>query len=143
MADFLQTLTFLDAYNTKTSRSYHITAADFAAARLIATNNLTTIQAIVLGAVIKETLAEQNFIGGVPGAGANVDTGATFTWDMGSGKTASTNLPMPVPAIINVDRSINLADANVLAWTANYTDGDILVSDGEVVQSVIHGELDK
>ena len=140
---FRQTLTFKDAFNGKTTRTFYLSAADYTTARADADSNLTAIQAISLGGVIKDELTERTDVAGVPGAEANIDVDATFNWDLGAGKTSSTQLPMPVYSIINSDRTVDVTNVNVVAWTDGYTSGNILVSDGEVVQSVIGGTLDK
>ncbi len=144
MADFLQTLSFVDAYTRKTARTYFITATDFVAARVVSDLNLLAVQNLSIGAVVKDSLAEIDQIASAPAAGANVDTGGTFSMALATlGKSGSVSFPMINPSVVNGDGTINLADALVTAWTAQYVAGSILISDGEVVSAINSGTLDK
>ena len=96
------------------------------------------------GAVVKEELAEVTNIVDVPDAAANVDTGATFNMALATlGKSGSVSFPMPDPVIVNADGTVDLTNGLVTAWTLQYTNGDILISDGEVVTAINSGMLDK
>lgn len=143
MADFKQTITFEDSYSSKVSRTFFITATDFPAAVIVAAANLLAVTALTLGGITKEELAVVTQVGGTPTAGANVDTGATFNFNLGNGKQAPISFPMILPAVVNPDRSIDISNVLVTDWTDQYVAGSILVSDGEPVISVIGATLDK
>lgn len=140
---YRQSLSFKDSYGRATSRSYTITAADVAAALVIAAVNLAAVQGLTVGGVVKEEFTTVTEIAGVAGAGSNVDTGATFQFLLGGTKQASISFPMIDPSVINADATVDLTAGTVVAWLAQYTNGEILVSDGEVVVSTKSGTLDK
>lgn len=143
MPDYRQSLSFKDAYGRATSRSYIITAVDFIAGKVIAAANLVAVQNLCNGGVVKEEFTETTIIAGVPGAGSNVDVGATFQFLLGGTKQASINFPMIIASVVDPDATIDLLDPAVAAWLLQYTNGDILVSDGETVVSTKSGTLDK
>lgn len=78
-------------------------------------------------------------------AGANRDEGATFTVSkVGTTRRGTVKVPGPVAAIREIDGSIDITDAIVTNYFANFqAGGDFLFSDGEVVDQVIVGKLDK
>lgn len=143
MADYQYTVVLGDAFGRKVRRSYHIVAIDFASARTIADTHLAALQNLVAGGTLQDQLSEISALAGVPAAGSNVDEGVTFQWDLGSGKTASTTLPMVLKSVLNTDGTVDTADALVTAFAFGYVNGDIKVSDGETVSALIGGRLDK
>jgi hypothetical protein len=143
MASYRYSLTFNDPFAGVSTRSYSLVAITFTAARLIADTVLAAVQGWTDLAVVKEELVESDAIVAVAGANSNVDRGATMQFDTGGGTTASINFPSPLVSTINPDRSVDLANGLVAAWTAPYLAGDITVSDGELVLAVIKGTLDR
>jgi len=143
MADFLYTMTFYDAFAGVATRSYHITALDFIAARVVADAQLAAGAALSTAGIQKDSLAEITSIAGVVGASSNIDEGITFQYNIGGGKRASISFPAPLTTVVNSDRSVDLSNPLVTAWNAQYLAGNILVSDGEGVVSVVKGQLDK
>lgn len=140
---FIYSLTFLDAYTRKTTRTYELVATAYVDARAAADALLVDVQALTLGGVIRDQLSEVEDIATAPGAGSNVDVGVTIQMSLGGSKVASINFPMPIAAAINSDSSLNLTQTQVANFLANFTGGDVLVSDGEAVVSVLKGKLDK
>jgi hypothetical protein len=81
-----------------------------------------------------------------PDAGANVDVGATFVgWaEATPGKKIATKLPGVKLAKVDANGNIDLTDADIAAFLANYADaGDFWISDGENVADWIAGTLDR
>jgi hypothetical protein len=81
-----------------------------------------------------------------PEAGANVDVGATFVgWNEDeSGTKISTKVPGFKTTLVDPDGTIDLTQADVAAYLANYADaGDFYLSDGENVADWIKGTLDR
>ncbi|MCK5643001.1 MAG: hypothetical protein KAJ19_19495 [Gammaproteobacteria bacterium] len=143
MADYLYSMTFNDDFSGVVTRSYHIIAADFIAARVISDAMLLAATNLSTAGIQKDSLAEQGLPAVAAGAGSNIDVGATFQYDIGGGKRASLNFPAPLTSVINPDRSVDLADGLVVAWHAQFVAGNVLISDGEGVISVLRGTLDK
>lgn len=77
--------------------------------------------------------------------GANVDEGGTLVVSkVGSTKRANIKVPGPVAGIRNVDGTLDVADVIVTNLIANFqAAGDFLISDGEQVDAVLSGRLDK
>jgi len=140
---YLYSLTFNDGFAGVATRTYAINAATFVAARLVADNILSAAQNLTTAWVVKELLTEGDAVAGAAGATSNVDEGLTWQFDLGGGKRASINFPSPVLSVVNTDRSVDLLDPLVVALLDIYTNGDIFVSDGELVLSVIKGQLDR
>jgi hypothetical protein len=81
-----------------------------------------------------------------PQAGANVDVGATFVgWaEATPGKKLTTKVPGFKTTLVDVDGSIDLTQAVVVDFLANYADaGDFYISDGENSADWIAGSLDR
>lgn len=79
-------------------------------------------------------------------AGANVDVGGTFVgWAEDTpGKKISTKVPGIKTTLVSPDGSIDLTQAEIVAFLANYADaGDFYISDGENVADWIKGSLDR
>lgn len=76
---------------------------------------------------------------------ANVDEGASLTVSkVGTSKRGNMKVPGPMQAVRNGDGTIDVANALVTDFITNFqAGGDFLISDGEVVDSVISGKLDK
>ena len=75
-------------------------------------------------------------------AGANRDEGITFSVRTADNEKATVKIPGPTNAILTSDGTVNLSDADVVAFIAHYTSGEILVDDGEVVTAFLSGRLD-
>lgn len=140
---FSYSVTLLDPFAGKATRTYAVVAATFTAARVITDAFLLAIQNWTDLAVVEERLTEIDPIAAAAGANSNIDRGATMQFDLGAGKTASLNFPSPLVSTINPDRSVDLADPLVSAWTAPFIAGDLTLSDGDVAIGVIKGTLDK
>lgn len=140
---WIYTVSEQDAYNGKAARTFTLVAADYATARGIADNILAAFQNLSNAAVYEGKLSEVDTILSVADANSNIDEGITWQFNTGGSSTASINFPSPVKSVVNSDRSVDLADPLVAALLTIYTDGHITVSDGELVQFVIGGTLDK
>lgn len=75
---------------------------------------------------------------------SNVDTGATFKLRLTDGSFASYKIPGFVLSKVNASGSVDPADSDVAALVALFASGGSLrVSDGESVDAVIFGALDR
>jgi len=140
---FIYSMTFNDAFNGVATRQFALVAADFAAAKLIADAILAAAQGLTTAAIVRDALSDTSEIVAIADVSSNVDGGLTWQFSTGPGRTGSINFPSPVMSVVNSDRSVDLADPLVAALMTIYTDGDITVSDGELVAFVIKGQLDK
>ncbi len=140
---FNYSLQFNDAFNGVATRTFNINAADITAARVTANAILAAAVNLTTAWVVKESLTQVDAVAGAAGATSNIDEGLTWQFDLGGGKTASINFPSPVLSVVNTDRSVDLADALVVALISIYENGSIFVSDGELVLSTIKGQLDR
>lgn len=141
-------VTMIDDYGRTTKRVYEIeTQVDLATYTAAVAALLVDIQAVSdLGVVRADLILDGITAGYAVTAGANVDVGATFSGliDGGNGKKASLKLPGIKAAVVNADGTVDLTDADVIAYLANWlTAGDYMLSDGETISSWLRGTLDK
>jgi hypothetical protein len=139
------TLTLQDSYGRVTTKRVEtdtttVAGAEAAIDALIAElNPLTDLQLVY--ATYSWKNATQAFAGV---GGSNVDVGATMQLLLDSGKRAAFHLPGLPAAKVGAGGMIDPADEDVAAFFALFeSGGDLLVSDGETVDSVIGGSLDK
>lgn len=139
-------LTLDDAYGRTTQRTYGMEetatlaqmqadAAELLAA-LEAVSDLGCVKARISFDVTSPEYAEV--------AGANVDTGATFSgWITAGQKKASLKIPGIKPASVETDGSV--LDAGVVATFIDlFEDADVFnLSDGEQIDTWIRGALDR
>jgi hypothetical protein len=105
---------------------------------------LTALHAVSDAGWQKQDYLAAGVVSQAPGAGANRDTGATIKVTLDNGKNYAFRIPMPAASIINVDGSVDVGDADVLALIALFeTGGKLRVSDGNYVTAVLSGSLDK
>lgn len=137
-------LTLYDAYHTKpTTRSFKIFAADFAAAQTAVEAFVPDYQAVTELWITESRLTDTETYTGVVGARANKDEGMTLSVRLvNENKKAIVQVPGPIAGIRNSDGTIDLTEAVMTAFMAHYTDGTILVSDGEEVEAFLGGKLD-
>lgn len=103
-----------------------------------------------LAAVTDLAYAEANYVfaqdttGAFGGTGtSNLDTGATFQVQLALGGRASHHIPGFPLSLVGAEGKIDVAGAEVAAYFAHFTGGDLRLSDGEAISSVIKGSLDK
>lgn len=132
-----------DAFSGKTVRNYQVDAIDYPTALSDAAAMIASLEAYIGAGVLKYSVSTVTFENETPAAGSNIDEGATFQFDLGSGKTASLKIPSPDTGSVNTDRSIDLSDALVAALLAHWTAGPFLISDGETAVGPLKGTLDR
>jgi len=143
MPDYKVTLSMRDAYARETTRSAIINATDPVAADVAVGLWVTDLQASTELQIFKSVIAVESLYAGAPAAGANKDEGMTLSVLLVDGvKKASIQIPGPVQSIRNPDGTIDLTDPIMTDLLVNYTNGNIRISDGEVVGSYIKGTLD-
>lgn len=76
-------------------------------------------------------------------AGANRDEGASITVEKADNYNAPHNIPAPVQAMRLPDGTVDLTNAALIAYFAEFeATGDFQLSDGEVITSVVRGTID-
>jgi len=145
MALFRITLTFEDANNGTTTRTYSGDFADYAAADTARTAMIDAANALTDAALTKVELTEVDILANVADANSNVFEGAQYTTSL-DGKTTlyTSTFPSPIPGVFagnalvfdstpanEVDDWINLFEAGGAGWD---------VSDGDKVDEVLRGK---
>lgn len=132
-----------DAFSGKTTRNYQVDALDYPTALSNAAAMVASLEAYIGAGVLKYSVSTVTFENETPAAGSNIDEGASFQMDLGSGKTATLKIPSPDTSSVNADRSIDLTDALVSALLAHWENGPFLISDGETAVGTLGGKLDR
>lgn len=144
MPMFDVTLICKDAYQRKTRRSFQFDDLDITAAQVNVGLWVTAYQAVTKLQVIESRLTDVQTYAGAPEATANVDEGATFRLALDTpNKYASVKVPGIKDAARLPNGTIDMADADIVNWAAFYTSGLVTASDGETVDAVESGILDK
>lgn len=143
MATFEATVTMQDAYARSTTKRYQVEAVDIAAAITAFTDYLGDLATLSELDVVKYKVSTEATFADTVTAGANVDEGATFSFQKTDGDKVAVKVPGPVASVRQPDGSINIAAVAVTDWAAHFLSGSILVSDGEVATALLSGKLDK
>lgn len=152
MTQFYVNFLMQDDHGRRTRKQYQTidyagvdAGADFLSA-LAAAQALSTSLAVLseLAILALSIRYEETVVDGVT-SGANKDEGATLTVSkVGTTKRATMKVPGPQAGVRNADGSIDVTAVAVTDFIAHFqTGGDFLISDGEVVDDVILGKLDK
>ena len=133
-----------DSFNRLTTRETQIEALDYVAALAAAAAWVGACQNIMLAEILKYKVWQDTAFIGTLGAGANVDAGVTFSFEIGAipGKVAATKLPAPILTIFDANGAVDLTDAGVTAYASEIT-GDVRISDGEQATALKSGKLDR
>jgi hypothetical protein len=141
-------LSFVDAYGRQASKRIEVEEltllADYQAAATAIAGDLAAITDLGLLRMDLVISMGEDF---AVTAGANRDTGATFSGYLygGEGKKASWKLPGIKPAKVDADGSIDITDTEVKAMLDRFlqASGNLMLSDGEQIDSWISGTLDR
>lgn len=145
MALYAVTFQFDDEEGRSTSREVLFEVVDEAALLVAAGLMETDLQAMSQCGIKKYTYRRSVDVSNVPGAGSNIDPGATFRFNSSLPISPTVKVPDPVEAIKDGQGGIDLTDALVIAWFANYNPGDVVVNITNPTQpdSIDQGTLDK
>lgn len=145
MPEYNLSVQMQDDYLRRTTKRWLVSAVDYATALTNAALFITNLSAITGCDVLAYSLATPVQVTDTVTAGANLDAGATFSTSIVGfpAKKASQKVPAPVASIINTDGTIDMTDAIVTDYTANFISGFVLVSDGETVDTFDSGRLDR
>lgn len=143
MAIFQLTIALRDAFTRRTSKRFDLEAADHATAMTNAAAFLVEFEDVTGAEVLKYSVAEAVDGADTPTALSNVDAGITIACDLGSGKSASLKIPAPEMGFIDPDGTVDMTDIAITSLETFFTDGKVLISDGETVVDFLSGKLDK
>lgn len=146
MPAYTVTFELVDAYQRQTRKTFETvdTIADetaaLAAAAALATDLANLTEADILAYHVSQRVVYTDTVT----AGANIDEGVTFSLRKVDNFKAPIKVPAPINSIFQADGSVNLSDAAVTAFIANFlTGGDFTFSDGEQASALLSGRLDK
>jgi len=137
-------LTLKDAYNRTTRRSFKFDDLTLAGAVINVGLFVTAYQDITELQVVESRLTDVNTYAGAPGAGSNIDEGATFRAALDTpNKYASISVPGIIAAARGPNGVIDMTDADIVTWVGFYESGLVTASDAETVTTIESGMLDK
>ena len=143
MPIFESVATLQDAFSRQTTKRYQVNAADIAAAITTFLGYLGDLATLSELDIIKYKVSSEDVFADTVTAGANVDEGATFSFQKTNGDKVAVKVPGPVASVRNPDGTINIGAVAVTDWAAHFLSGDIRVSDGEIATALLSGKLDK
>jgi hypothetical protein len=132
-----------DAYGRKTRKTFDIVAASHVAAEAVRDAFIIDFAAVTGCDVLASVLSEETAYSDSVTAGANLDAGAIYQFKNSSNQGMSTRIPAPIAATLTSGGQIDTTDSDVINFVANFTGGDVLLSDGEVVASSHGGYLER
>ena len=133
-----------DAYNRTTRRSFKFDDLTLAGAVINVGLFVTAYQDITELQVVESRLTDVNTYAGAPGAGSNIDEGATFRAALDTpNKYASVQVPGIIAAARGPLGVIDMTNADIVTWVGFYESGLVTASDAETVTTIESGMLDK
>ncbi len=145
MPIYALTFKFEDDEGRSTGREVLFNVADEAALLTAAGLMETDLQAMSNCGIQSYTYRRSVDVSNAPAAGSNIDPGATFRFNSALPISPTVKIPDPVAAIKDGQGGIDLGDALVIAWFANYNPGSCVVNITNPTQptSIDQGTLDK
>lgn len=151
MTVFRVNVALQDAYGRKTRKTFETVdisgadvGAEFLVANVAAAALMTDLAALTEAEILWFTCGLETTYTDSVVAGANIDEGITLVVDKADSKRGNLKVPAPINSVINADGTVDITDAAITAYVANFqAGGDFLFSDGEEVQNIISGRLDK
>jgi hypothetical protein len=141
---FQTTFTLVDDYGRQTSKSFESEATTLTDAQTWGAALLADILAFSQLGSLMTTNSDKEVTNNAPESGSNVDTGATIRCRLDNGKVYAFKMPAPDVALINPDGTIDITNALVTDLIGNFMSaGHYRVSEGNVVVTILGGELDR
>ena len=142
---FVANITLVDSYGRLTTKRVETTDALLAGAKTSIGNYATALNALTDLELVRVTYSEVDDAAAFAGTGtSNVDVGATFRVKLADGALAPHKIPGFEIGHVGGGGGIDPADVDVAAYFALYaTGGTLRMSDGEAVDSVVSGQLDR
>lgn len=146
MPEYRVAVDLVDAYERSARKEFYTvsTMADHASAVAAAASLMSDLANLTELRILSYTVGERTVYTDTVDAGANKDEGVTLTMRKSNNYKDSIKVPGPINAIFNADGTVDLTDAAVTAFVANFlTGGDFTFSDGEQATELVKGVLDK
>jgi len=145
MAIYAVTYTIQDEQGRSTTREVLFDVADESALLTDAATFATSLQAMTKSGIQSYTYRRSVDVSNAPGAGSNIDAGATFRFNSALPIDPTVKVPDPVEAIKDGQGGIDLLDLIVTTWFASYQPGSARVNINNPTQptSMAAGTLDK
>lgn len=145
MAIYAVTFQIKDEEGRPTSREVLFNVADETALLAAAALHEPDLQGLMKSGIQSYTYRRTVDVSNTPAAGSNIDAGATFRFNSTLPISPTVKVPDPVDAIKDGQGGIDLANALVTAWFANYNPGSAVVNITNPTQptSIAQGSLDK
>lgn len=139
MPDYRLTITFQDALNGETTRTYEGTFADDATAGTKATDLMADFNTATKSGLEDAWLSKNVTPTSIVGAGSQVFQIAKISTRLDNGKLWTLKLPAPEDAIM-VGNAVDITASGVTNLMANFAAGEWSVSDGNHVVDTLKGE---
>jgi len=137
------TLKLVDAWGRTTKRGFLFDDISIASAVTNLGLFATAYQDVTELQVIESRVSHVNTHSGAPVATANRDEGGTFSVALDTpGKLGSVQVPGIIRAARVMGGTIDLTNADIVAYMAFYESGLVTASDGETVDHFVRGILD-
>jgi hypothetical protein len=143
MPDFQATVKLQDAFDRRTTKRFEGDFADFATAQAAIIALVFDLDALSDAQVVAYSVGQKSDYAGSLVAGANLDSGITLSVMKTDSEKAVLKVPAPDLAVVNADGTVDITNAEVVAYVDNWITGTWYVSDGEEVDSLLSGKLDR
>lgn len=134
-----------DDQGRQTAREILFDVADETALLVATGTMMTAYQAVSFCGIQSYTYRRSVTLGNTPGAGSNIDAGMTLLWATPLVIDPTTKVPDPVAAILDGQGGIDLADALMTTFFAEYNPGSAVLNANNPTQptAIRRGTLDK
>ena len=144
MAQFFVTYSLQDAYQRRSRKRIELDVLDHTAALARALSFADDLASITGAEILKYDVSQEVAYTDAATGGSNLDAGATLSFLIDTqGKKAAFKVPAVEASVVNADGTIDLTDANILAFEAEMVSTEIKISDGEVPLDLVSGKLDR
>lgn len=143
MANFQGSITLQDAFDRRTTKRFEGDFADFATAQSAMVLLVADIDALSEAQVIAYNVGQKSDYAGSLVAGANLDQGITLSVQKTDNEKAVLKVPAPTLSVVNADGTVDITNALVTDYVDNWITGTWYVSDGDEVDSLLSGKLDR
>lgn len=137
------TLTLIDAWSRTTTRSAECTETVLANVLAAAAALQTDWAALTLLGQVGRTVTDEAPLAIAAAAGCNRNETASLRCRLDNGKVHVFSIPDPVAAVIDADGTLDIADAIITDFVANFMlAGLFRVSEGNYVTNILSGKMD-
>lgn len=143
MAIFQAGITLQDAYTRRTTKRFEGDFLDFVTAQTALVLLVADLDALSESQVIAYSCSQKSDYAGSLVAGANNDAGITLSVMKTDNEKAVLKVPAPIASVINADGTVDITAEEVTDYVDNWITGTWTISDGEEVDSLLSGKLDK